>query len=155
MIYVKDIPSRTLPIGISSLGEQDIPSILELWNISGLPIRPCGRDRPELMAEEMRCGSGLWIGAWDEDRLVGVILANDDGRKGWLNRLAVHPDYRQRGIGRGLVEAAEARLRERGRGILAVLIDDDNPNSMDVFTHLGYKKEEKIIYFTKRGSSDV
>ena len=137
-------------ISISNISEEDIPLVLELWTDAGLRFRPHGRDRTKLIKEEIAQGPDLWIGAWDDNRLVGVVFASDDGRKGWINRLAVHPEYRMKGVARMLVEEAEKALRKRGRGILAVLIDDDNSTGMDVFSRIGYVREDHIIYYTKR-----
>ncbi|MBE0712033.1 MAG: GNAT family N-acetyltransferase, partial [Candidatus Aminicenantes bacterium] len=73
-----------------------------------------------------------------------------DGRKGWINRLAVDAALRKRGIGAFLVREAEGWLESRGMDILACLIEDDNAVSMAVFEKLGYKKHPEIIYFAKR-----
>jgi GNAT superfamily N-acetyltransferase len=78
------------------------------------------------------------------------VLATHDGRKGWINRLAVDAASRRRGIGARLVGAAEAWLDAEGMDILACLIESDNPVSMQVFEKLGYIKHEDIIYFAKR-----
>jgi GNAT superfamily N-acetyltransferase len=83
-------------------------------------------------------------------RVVGTVLATHDGRKGWINRLAVDATLRKRGIGARLVRAAEAWLDAEGLDILACLIEDDNAVSMAVFETLGYSKHPEIIYFAKR-----
>ncbi|MCK4718873.1 MAG: GNAT family N-acetyltransferase [Thermoplasmata archaeon] len=141
-------PAGSIEIRPISAGQ--IQALLSLWKDAGLPCRPTGRDRIEHIAREMEEEPRLWLGAWEGERLVGAVFASDDGRKGWINRLAVHPEYRSQGLARVLVERAEEVLRRRGREVLAVLIEDDNPTSMDVFTHLGYVREEHIIYYTKR-----
>ena len=46
--------------------------------------------------------------------LVGVILAGNDGRRGYIYHTAVHPDYRKSGIGSRLVEAALTALKKLG-----------------------------------------
>ena len=96
-----------------------------------------------------------WIGAWDDNELVGMVLVTDDGRKGWLNRMAVHPDYQGQGLARRLMEEAENLLRSRGREVIAVQIEDYNKHSMEIFMHLGYKREDHILYFTKRNRPEA
>jgi ribosomal protein S18 acetylase RimI-like enzyme len=83
-------------------------------------------------------------------RVVGTVLATHDGRKGWINRLAVDAASRKRGVGALLVHEAEGWLESRGMDILACLIEDENAVSMAVFEKLGYKKHSEIIYFAKR-----
>ena len=86
--------------------------------------------------------------------MVGAAIASDDCRKGWINRLAVHPKARGKGIGGSLIRYCEGILRKRGRLLFCVHIEDYNKESMEVFGHHGYKKEEGIFYFTKRESDD-
>jgi ribosomal protein S18 acetylase RimI-like enzyme len=93
--------------------------------------------------------------AEDKKRIIGSILATHDGRKGWLNRLAVSPNYRKRGIARMLVQEAEKRLLSRGIEIFACQIEDWNQTSMSVFENLGYTKHNDITYFSKRLRPDV
>ena len=87
--------------------------------------------------------------------MVGAILGTHDGRKGWLNRMAVAPDHRKRGIAAMLVRAVEQRLIDLGIEIFACQIEDWNETSMIVFEHLGYTRHDDIIYFTKRLRPDV
>jgi ribosomal protein S18 acetylase RimI-like enzyme len=92
----------------------------------------------------------LFLVAEEGSRVIGTVLATHDGRKGWINRLAVDAALRKRGIGARLVREAERRLEALGMDILACLIEDDNAVSMEVFEKLGYKKHPEIIYFAKR-----
>ena len=71
---------------------------------------------------------GGFIGAFADGKLVGIVVATHDGRKGWINRLAVHPDYRRRGIAKKLIEEAEEYLRlvkaiNRHRRLIGVILD--------------------------------
>jgi GNAT superfamily N-acetyltransferase len=49
-----------------------------------------------------------------DGRLVGTLIAAFDGWRGNMYRLAVHPDFRRRGIAKRLVEQAHAWLRAQG-----------------------------------------
>ena len=140
---------------IGPVDRQQVEAILRLWQRAGLSTRPAGRDRPHLVAAEMAAHPDQWIGAWDGDRLVGVIVVTDDGRKGWLNRLAVDPDHRRRGIARLLVDSAEALLRKRGREVIAALIEEGNSASRKLCTALGYRHQPRVHYFVKKGREDA
>lgn len=52
--------------------------------------------------------------AWEDGNNVGSILCGHDGRRGYLYHTAVLPDYRGRGIGTELVQAALKGLEEAG-----------------------------------------
>ena len=83
-------------------------------------------------------------------RVVGTVVATHDGRKGWVNRVAVEERLRRRGLGARLVRAAEAWLEAQGMDILACLVEAGNAVSMAVFGKLGYTKHPEIVYFAKR-----
>ncbi len=71
-----------------------------------------------------------------------------------MNRLAVHPDYRRRGIAVRLVRACENEFRRKGFGIFAALVDGDNPASQRLFRKLGYSTSD-IRYYRKKLREDV
>ena len=37
-----------------------------------------------------------------------------DGHRGWINFLAVHPDFRENGYGQKLMNSVETKFREMG-----------------------------------------
>ena len=131
---------------------EDYDRVMELWAEGGLPLKPAGRDNLENIVRQIKMSNVLFLVAEEGEggRVVGTVLATHDGRKGWINRLAVDAALRKRGIGARLVREAEQRLEALGMDILACLIEDDNAVSMAVFEKLGYKKHPEIIYFAKR-----
>jgi ribosomal protein S18 acetylase RimI-like enzyme len=126
-----------------------------LWADAGLPFRPKGRDRPDKVAVEVQRGTAVFVVAEVEGELAGVVLGTHDGRKGWINRLAVAPAYRRRGIARLLVQEVEARLAELGMEITAALIETPNAASLAFFRAIGYSHDPEIEYVSKRRSCDT
>jgi GNAT superfamily N-acetyltransferase len=56
-----------------------------------------------------------WIGAFEDDRIVGFVqVAWDGGSHAFVLDTVVEPDRRQRGIGAALVEAATEEARAAG-----------------------------------------
>jgi len=142
-------------ISLRPLTIDDYDGLRDLWQEAGLPYRPNGRDTRENIASQMRSDCSIYLVAEEDGRMVGAVLGTHDGRKGWINRLAVVPDQRKRGIAAMLVRAVEERLLERGIEIFACQIENWNEPSMTVFDHLGYTRHDDIIYFTKRLRPDV
>ena len=124
---------------IRRLHAADYEAMIALLRLCGLNPRTRGRDGPRAMAAQLRMRSNRYLGAFDGHRLVGVVLGTHDGRKGWVNRLAVHPDYRRRHVASRLVRACERGLRDQGIQMFAALIEPDNSASESVFQSLGYE----------------
>lgn len=138
-----------------TLTAEDYDAILALWQQAKLPIRPAGRDSRTQFAAQIANGTQTVLGVREGDRLIGVVVATHDGRKGWINRLAVHPDVRRRGLGLYLIAEAERVLRDQGIQITAALIEDYNQPSLALFERAGYVLHRDIHYLTKREHDDV
>lgn len=144
--------SQTDDFSVREFRIEDYDRVMELWADGGLPLKPAGRDSRENISRQIMMPNVLFLVAEEPEggRVIGTVMATHDGRKGWINRLAVDAALRKRGIGARLVSEAERRLEALGMDILACLIEDDNAVSMAVFERLGYKKHPEIIYFAKR-----
>lgn len=132
----------------------DYDAIIRLWKEAGLEsVRLQGRDSHDAFAAQLAAGQRV-IGLEDAGQLIGAVLVTHDTRKGWINRLAIHPDHRRKGYATELIAAAERELREMGFRIFAVLIEADNNASQELFAREGYKAHD-IVYMSKRNSDDV
>ena len=140
---------------IRRLTAADYDEIVNLWSISNLPYKPKGRDGREAIAAEMKLSPDFFLGAFDEERLIAVAVVSCDSRKGWINRLAVNPDYRRCGIAVDLIDECENVIRKRGLKLFCALIEESNRPSTRLFKKLGYVEHRDIIYFCKRESDDV
>ena len=142
----------SISVGIRPFLMGDYERVMELWVQGSLPLKPQGRDSRENIARQIGLVNVRFLVAEDGEGgpVVGTVFATHDGRKGWINRLAVDASLRRYGIGARLVREAERWLEAQGMDILACLIEADNPVSVAVFEKLGYKKHPEIIYFAKR-----
>lgn len=152
---MKKEESTDAEVVIRELREEDYVALVALWREAGLPYRPQGRDGRAALMRQFTEDTAVYLVAEAGGALVGAVLGSQDGRKGWINRLAVHPDYRRRNVGAMLVAEVERRLAARGIAIFACLIEDWNEGSKAFFEKVGYKPFRNVSYFTKRKSDDV
>lgn len=129
----------------------DYPDILALWQRAGLPVRPEGRDAPAAFARQMAEGRQRVIGLRTaEGQLVALVVLTHDGRKGWINRLAVDPANRRQGLASRLVAEAERWFTQGlDLAIWAALIEGDNRDSQALFDALGFHRHD-VVYVSKR-----
>lgn len=142
---------------IRLLDVADYDRLMALWQRAGLhSLKPRGRDSRAAVARQLDSGIQKILGLEIDGRLVGCVVTTHDSRKGWINRLAVDPEYRRRGYGLRLVEAAEEVLHDQGMRIIAALIESDNPASLALFQEAGYVEiDRQIHYVSKRESDEV
>ena len=156
-----EVPARShgsSEVTVRDIRRDDWPceyeAVTRLWSDAGLPFRARGRDRADKVLREIERGTATLLLAEADDAPVGVVLATHDGRKGWINRLAVAPAYRRRGIARLLVREAEARLAALGLEITAALVETPNSSSLAFFESIGYVHDPHIEYVSRRRSPD-
>lgn len=140
---------------LRTLSPADYDAIINVWNLAGLPYKPLGRDSPGEMKRQMELDPEMFLGAFQGGDMVGIVMGSYDSRKAWINRLAVVPEHRKKGIAMALVEEMEKRLKARGFRIIAVLVEGGHDASLALFRKMGYSVFEGITYMTKRDSQDI
>jgi ribosomal protein S18 acetylase RimI-like enzyme len=140
---------------IRKLTISDYEEITKLWSRAKLPFKPKGRDSKEAIAIEMKANPEFFMGAFEANQLIGTVIITCDMRRGWINRLAVDPGYRKRGVAKILVGESEKILRKHGVRIFCALVDDDNAASQTLFKECGYVGHWDITYFSKRDGDEV
>ncbi len=135
---------------VKELSIDDYDQIIRLWADSGLPYKPYGRDSRQMVMLEMERANCSYWGISDSDHLIACGIANFDGRRGWINRVAVHPDFRGKQLAFLVIESCEKFLYELGAVVICALIEDINYPSISCFQNVGYACEKDFLYFTKR-----
>ena len=140
---------------IKRLTPKDYGNLVKLWSKAQLPFKQMGRDSEASVVSEMNASPDFFLGAFEDSHLVGAVIITCDSRKGWINRLAVDPQYRRGGIAKALIAESEKVLGERGVSIICALIESYNVQSKRLFKECGYVEHRDIVYFSKRKSSEV
>ena len=133
----------------------DYDDMLRVWAAAGLPIKLNGRESRNMIEAEIGRDYCAFFGVFDGDRMVGLTIAQYDGRRSWVNRLAVDPDYRGRGLALELIEKCEEFLSQYGELLVCALIEDENTPSMDLFEKAGFVCLNEIKYWSKRPRPDL
>jgi ribosomal protein S18 acetylase RimI-like enzyme len=134
---------------VRMLGPDDIMDVHALWKEASVSFRPAGRDSISQLTREMTSGNLFIAGAFLGEAFLGLALGSDDGRKGWISRLAVKPGYRRQGVAHSLVAFCEQVFKGRGRGIACSLVEGDNETALALFESAGFELRKDMVYFSK------
>jgi ribosomal protein S18 acetylase RimI-like enzyme len=116
---------------------QDYEQVMELWQTTeGLTLREV--DSRDAILAYLARNPGLSFVARDGDIVAGAVLAGTDGRRGYLQHLAVAPAYRRRGIGRVLAERVVGALRAAGIVKCHLMVRQENETAKSFWAHLGW-----------------
>lgn len=81
--------------------------------------------------------------------IVGVIIAGNDGRRGYIYHTAVSHDHRRQGIASKLVESAMSALENIGISKAALVVFDRNTDGNAFWEKLGFTVREDLVYRNK------
>jgi ribosomal protein S18 acetylase RimI-like enzyme len=87
---------------------------------------------------------GLSFVARDAGQLVGAVLTGTDGRRGYLQHLAVAPSHRGQGLGRALAERAVTALRAGGIRKCHIMVRRENAQARAFWTRLGWNERADV-----------
>ena len=122
------------------------PALLDLWHHAD--ASPSPTDTPEQVDQVIQDPAASVLVAVDNDLLVGSIIGGWDGWRGNIDRLAVLPSYRRRGVARALVAAAEERLAARGALRVSALVEHDHPWAVGFCDSL-YEPDPRMIRYVR------
>ena len=87
--------------------------------------------------------------AYEDGRLVGAILSGHDGRRGYIYHTVVLPEYRGRGIGSSLVEAAVTALQREGITRVCLNVMASNEQGRHFWTGRGWERKDFLDFYSK------
>jgi ribosomal protein S18 acetylase RimI-like enzyme len=126
-------------------GEADAQAVAALVDASyghyveriGFPPRPMTDDYTEVIR------NNRVTVAEAEAAIVGVIVLNDDDEGFFIDNVAVHPLHRGGGVGRSLLEFAEAEARRAGFDSIYLYTHEDMTENIALYSRIGYKEYDR------------
>ena len=120
----------------------DQQGVIELWKRCGLvvPWNDPARD----IERKLRAGADLFLVGERKGRLTASAMGGYEGHRGWVNYLAVDPEYRGRGDAREIMQVLESRLLELGCPKINLQVRETNVDVIRVYEALGYKRDPVV-----------
>lgn len=119
----------------------DVDHLMAFWAVAGENgSRP--DDRPDLVTRLIDYDRDAILLAEAEGRIIATVVSGWDGWRANLYRLAVHPEWRGRGLGRRMLALAEARLRSLGAERFCAMVLDENDLGAALWKSAGYSPQD-------------
>ncbi|MPZ15020.1 MAG: GNAT family N-acetyltransferase [Chloroflexi bacterium] len=132
-------------IGICA--ESEAQALVDLWKLAD--ATPSVTDTSDDVRKVLRSAAAQVLVARIDGRLAGSIIGTFDGWRGNIYRLAVHPDYRRRGMARALLQVAEEWLRFKGAKRNSALVEEDHPAAVGFWQGVGYDLRAGMIRYVR------
>ncbi|WP_114906280.1 GNAT family acetyltransferase [Ornithinimicrobium murale] len=114
-----------------------------LWEECGL-TRPWNDPRADLF-RALSGETSTVLAAAEAGQLVGTAMVGHDGHRGWVYYLAVSPEHRRSGVGRGLMTACERWLNDHGAPKVQLMVRQGNTSVVAFYQALGYTDQETLV----------
>lgn len=138
---------RAVEAVIRSADVTDVQQVLALWRDAS--TLPSPTDNADALERLLRRDPDALLVAQLDGRIVGGLIVGWDGWRGSFYRLAVHPDWRRRGIGTALVRTGEDRLSGIGAIRLTAIVASDEEGAGSFWTALGYAPQSERTRFVR------
>jgi ribosomal protein S18 acetylase RimI-like enzyme len=130
-------------VSIRDCRPEDVEHVLELWRQAD--ATPGVTDNADDLRRAVTESQAHVLVAEVEGQIVGSIIGTFDGWRGNIYRMAVHPNYRRRGIARALVSEVEKRLARQGTKRITALVEKDHPWATRFWEAVGYVLDSRIV----------
>lgn len=129
----------------------DEESLVSLWQVCELTV-PWNNPHKDI-ARKLQVQPELFLVGILDSRLIATVMGGYDGHRGWINYLAVHPDFQGNGYGQGIMNSVETALREMGCPKINLQIRTGNDKIGSFYQKLGFTNDH-VVSMGKRLEAD-
>ncbi|WP_422450400.1 GNAT family acetyltransferase [Endozoicomonas sp. ALB091] len=121
---------------------EDTEAVIRLWQQCGLTTPQNNPQRD--IDRKVAINDGLFLVGLIENEIVASVMGGYEGHRGWVNYLAVAPQWQQYGLGRTLMEKLENRLAKLGCPKINLQVRSANQQVLAFYQSLGYQTDQVI-----------
>ena len=130
------------PLFIRPFQTEDEASVVSLWQLCELTV-PWNNPYKDI-ARKLKVQPELFLVGMLDSLLIATVMGGYDGHRGWINYLAVHPDFQGQGYAQQVMENVESELRKRGCPKINLQIRSGNTRVMNFYQKLGFTDDQAL-----------
>ena len=126
---------------------KDYEEVVSLWRSTpGIGLRSID-DSEEGIARFVRRNPTTNFVAIEDNRIIGIIFSGHDGRRGYIYHTCVEQKYRQKSIGRQLIEHVVNAMKAEGITKLALVCFTKNVLGNQFWSSSGWTLRTDLNYY--------
>lgn len=127
--------------------EKDYEAVISLWKSAGLYIS-LSDTKKELMKFQKRNPNSFFILEVD-NQIIGAVIASWDGRRGYINHLAILPNFQKKGFGKLLMNKCYEYYETVEAVKIHLLVEKTNKDVVSYYKNQGWYVRDDLIMMTK------
>ena len=129
----------------------DEEAVIGLWNACGLVV-PHNNPKRDI-ERKLQVNPELFLVGELDGQVIASCMAGYEGHRGWINYLAVHPEYQRHGLARAIMQHAESLLRAAGCPKINLQVRSTNAAVIAFYERLGFA-QDNVVSLGKRLEPD-
>jgi len=127
---------------IRAYQSDDEEEVIKLWRRCNLVVP---WNDPKLDIErKLKVNPELFLVGLIDGKIAATVMGGYEGHRGWVNYLAVSPEYRRMGLGREIMDAVEEKLKAMGCPKINLQIRTNNFEAIKFYERVGYKMDDVV-----------
>jgi len=139
------------PLLIRPFQTEDEDALVALWKMCELTV-PWNNPHKDI-ARKLQVQPELFLVGILDNSLIATVMGGYEGHRGWINYLAVHPDFQEKGYGQEIMNSVETGLREMGCPKINLQIRTGNNKIASFYQKLGFTNDH-VVSMGKRLEAD-
>lgn len=126
---------------------EDYDAINDFWRkIDGIELAEL--ENKQNFEFFLKRNEGMSFLAVDHEEVIGTCLGSHNGRRGFLNHLAVAQSHRRKGIGKMLVRKCLEILQAEGIRRIYIFLAKENVEARSFWEHIGWSQYDQYLMMT-------
>ena len=121
---------------------EDESDVIFLWEMCELVVTKNNPSKD--ITTKLNDSPELFLVGEISGTIVDSIMIGYEGRRGWINYLAVHPEFQRQGLAKKLVDECERVLKDMGCSKVNLQVRSSNTGVVDFYHRLGFSIDDVI-----------
>jgi len=130
---------------------EDEDALVALWKMCELTVS--WNNPHKDIARKLQVQPELFLVGILDSSLIATVMGGYEGHRGWINYLAVHPDFQGKGYGQEIMNSVETGLREMGCPKINLQIRTGSNKIASFYQKLGFTNDH-VVSMGKRLEAD-
>lgn len=127
---------------IEEFNEQDKDELISLWTRCSLTAPQ--NDPYKDIQRKLKVDPDLFLVGKFDGKIVATVMGGYEGHRGWINYLAVDPNFRKKGLGKEIMIEIEKKLKAKGCPKINLQVRETNLEVIKFYEAIGFKNDHVI-----------